>query len=151
MPTADTVDALQRDLFAPDAEAGSQDDRSTTTSTGTVAVLFRCRPCERTTGRPHLWRETFSRSIIRRTHQHPSLGRPVTQAETTWSLPDGRTLRGEHAPARQCRSCQRPTSGQPIRGRFSAAHRCDARCIYAKGPDCECSCAGANHGIGHNR
>lgn len=26
---------------------------------------------------------------------------------------------------------------------------CDSRCIYAIGPDCDCSCGGANHGRGH--
>lgn len=25
---------------------------------------------------------------------------------------------------------------------------CDGRCTHAKGPDCECSCGGANHGTG---
>lgn len=46
---------------------------------------------------------------------------------------------------------RRTASGVPIRARFSAGKPCDARCIYAKGPDCECSCAGANHGAGHSR
>jgi len=27
-------------------------------------------------------------------------------------------------------------------------HKCDARCMHAKGRVCECSCGGANHGIG---
>jgi hypothetical protein len=26
---------------------------------------------------------------------------------------------------------------------------CDARCYYAEGPDCNCSCGGRNHGRGH--
>jgi hypothetical protein len=26
---------------------------------------------------------------------------------------------------------------------------CDARCTNAKGPSCNCSCGGANHGAGH--
>lgn len=26
-------------------------------------------------------------------------------------------------------------------------HKCDARCMNAKGHNCECSCGGANHGI----
>ena len=29
-------------------------------------------------------------------------------------------------------------------------HKCDGRCINAKGHNCECSCGGANHGIGNN-
>lgn len=35
------------------------------------------------------------------------------------------------------------------RGRYSADHKCDARCINAKGPNCECSCGGHNHGASH--
>jgi hypothetical protein len=27
-------------------------------------------------------------------------------------------------------------------------HQCDARCRYAKGHSCECSCGGKNHGAG---
>lgn len=29
-----------------------------------------------------------------------------------------------------------------------AEHKCDSRCINAKGPDCSCMCNGANHGVG---
>ena len=28
-------------------------------------------------------------------------------------------------------------------------HRCDGRCLHAKGRICECSCGGKNHGAGH--
>lgn len=27
-------------------------------------------------------------------------------------------------------------------------HKCDARCLYARGKDCECQCGGINHGRG---
>lgn len=33
-----------------------------------------------------------------------------------------------------------------IEGTFSDVHTCDARCMSAKGPNCDCSCGGANHG-----
>lgn len=26
-------------------------------------------------------------------------------------------------------------------------HKCDGRCLHAKGRNCECSCGGANHGL----
>lgn len=29
-------------------------------------------------------------------------------------------------------------------------HKCDARCLNAKGNSCECSCGGKNHGAGMN-
>jgi hypothetical protein len=37
----------------------------------------------------------------------------------------------------------------PINGKYSPRHRCDARCLNAMGPNCECSCGGENHGRGH--
>lgn len=36
----------------------------------------------------------------------------------------------------------------PIRGTVTD-HECDSRCTSAKGPNCECSCGGANHGAAH--
>ena len=35
-----------------------------------------------------------------------------------------------------------------VTGRLSVSRRCDSRCLYAKGADCECSCSGSNHGAG---
>lgn len=32
------------------------------------------------------------------------------------------------------------------RDRGDGGHRCDARCLHAKGATCECSCGGKNHG-----
>jgi hypothetical protein len=36
-----------------------------------------------------------------------------------------------------------------LRGTRNADKRCDARCMSATGPSCECACGGANHGAGH--
>jgi hypothetical protein len=36
-----------------------------------------------------------------------------------------------------------------IKGTYSPDHKCDARCLNAKGHNCTCSCGGANHGRGH--
>jgi len=36
-----------------------------------------------------------------------------------------------------------------IKGKYSKDHKCDARCLNAKGNDCTCSCGGANHGRGY--
>jgi hypothetical protein len=35
-----------------------------------------------------------------------------------------------------------------IKGTYSADHKCDARCLNAKGHTCTCSCGGLNHGRG---
>lgn len=32
--------------------------------------------------------------------------------------------------------------------RNPSLHKCDARCMHAKGRTCECSCGGKNHGLG---
>jgi hypothetical protein len=36
-----------------------------------------------------------------------------------------------------------------VKGTYSQDHKCDSRCLNAKGWDCTCSCGGANHGRGH--
>jgi hypothetical protein len=38
---------------------------------------------------------------------------------------------------------------EPIKGKFSEKHECDARCLNAKGHNCTCSCGGINHGRGY--
>jgi hypothetical protein len=50
-----------------------------------------------------------------------------------------------------------PVTGEiiPITRRINYAkkpslHKCDARCLNAKGNNCECSCGGKNHGRGFN-
>ena len=34
-----------------------------------------------------------------------------------------------------------------INGHYNSDIPCNGKCVHAKGPDCECSCGGANHGI----
>lgn len=132
------IAALQPDLFA-----ASDDDASgrETIAAETVRVLYRCRQCEHRSGHARLWRVTFRHTTDRTDGFQHHL----------WTNADGTTHRSADAPTSTCRGCQRPTRGAVIRGHFSAAHRCDSRCIYAKGPDCECSCGSANHGAGHGR
>jgi hypothetical protein len=36
-----------------------------------------------------------------------------------------------------------------VKGTYSKDHKCDSRCLNAKGHECTCSCGGANHGRGH--
>ena len=42
--------------------------------------------------------------------------------------------------------CGRWVRMTEVRGKFSAKHQCNARCMSSTGPACECSCAGRNHG-----
>ncbi len=38
---------------------------------------------------------------------------------------------------------------RPLAARFVESVACDARCTSARGPKCDCSCGGANHGADH--
>lgn len=45
-----------------------------------------------------------------------------------------------------CWTCGGFLSSQKIEGVISKVHVCSAKCVASKGPYCECSCGGANHG-----
>ena len=66
----------------------------------------------------------------------------------------GRTERHEYTDAYSWRnerrfcSCGGRQHSHPVIGKLSS-HLCDARCTSAAGPNCECSCAGTNHGRDH--
>jgi len=48
-----------------------------------------------------------------------------------------------------CRGCGMNRSAVLVRGKFSAKHVCNAKCLASKGPSCECSCGGKNHGASY--
>jgi len=50
----------------------------------------------------------------------------------------------------ECVAHRYPLRWQPIEGRTNPDHKCDARCIHARGPNCDCSCGGANHGAAYS-
>jgi hypothetical protein len=77
-------------------------------------------------------------------HDHRLIGRcPVKSCGFTRA-----TRESGLSMAPVCASHGRALRWQRIEGTHRPGIRCDARCQYAKGPDCECSCAGANHGRG---
>jgi hypothetical protein len=45
-----------------------------------------------------------------------------------------------------CPCCGMARSAQPVRGKFSAKHVCNEKCMSSVGTVCECSCGGKNHG-----
>lgn len=49
-----------------------------------------------------------------------------------------------------CRGCGRNRSAVLVRGKFSPHHKCNAKCLASKGPSCECSCGGKNHGASYS-
>lgn len=48
-----------------------------------------------------------------------------------------------------CPGCGMARSAVAVRGKFSAKHECNAKCMGSRGTTCECSCAGKNHGASH--
>ncbi len=48
-----------------------------------------------------------------------------------------------------CAAHKRPLHFDRIMGNFNPEHKCDSRCLGAIGPNCDCSCGGANHGLNH--
>lgn len=68
-----------------------------------------------------------------------------------WRTVNGSRVEGYDRIFVVCPSC--PEAGgkasiemKLLRGKFSAAIACNAKCMGAHGPACECSCGGANHG-----
>ena len=53
------------------------------------------------------------------------------------------------AAARRTFDCGHPLKAVTVTGVISTEHDCDAKCLSAIGPSCECSCGGTNHGTGH--
>lgn len=49
----------------------------------------------------------------------------------------------------RCRSCGKARRAVMVKGKFSAKHDCNAKCLASIGPSCECSCGGKNHGANH--
>ena len=47
-----------------------------------------------------------------------------------------------------CRGCEKWLTAKRVQGKFSAVHKCDAKCMNSRGHVCECSCGGQNHGAG---
>lgn len=50
-----------------------------------------------------------------------------------------------------CLPCgHKMTKVAEVEGTYSDRKTCDARCVNAVGPSCECSCGGMSHGAGHS-
>lgn len=63
---------------------------------------------------------------------------------------DGRAYRvGNNGVFARCPDRHKFFPLKEIKGTYSADHKCDARCMNAKGHECTCSCGGANHGRGY--
>lgn len=61
----------------------------------------------------------------------------------------GRAFRLGHGVFSRCFEGHKAFMLKKIKGTYSPEHKCDSRCLNAKGWTCTCSCGGANHGRGH--
>ena len=48
----------------------------------------------------------------------------------------------------RCPRCNAWVDADAVRGSYNPAKRCGGACLHAKRGDCECACAGLNHGSG---
>lgn len=103
-----------------------------------VSVMHKCKTCRR------VERVDYLKSFTR--HQN-SVG-TIVKSLPTWTV-NGVVVQGDQfGPNRICSTCSKCMSADVIRGRKSDT-ACSISCTSARGHDCECSCAGANHGIDH--
>jgi hypothetical protein len=56
---------------------------------------------------------------------------------------------GSYGRFARCTSNHKVFPVKAVKGTYSADHKCDSRCLNARGWSCTCSCGGANHGRGH--
>jgi len=109
-----------------------------TTSTLTRAAIYRCRACKRA-GRPDAHRVDFA---VVRFERGPG---------GAFTGPDGVRRLTHYAgtvPGYPCPGCGAELHAKPLKGRVTE-EPCGAKCLAAKGPTCDCSCGGKNHGAGH--
>ena len=85
---------------------------------------------------------------VRRVDYHPLTAGPAAHLD---NLTTGRRLVtfDELAARRWLPACvehRRPLRFAKLEGTYNGEKPCNARCMGASGPACECACAGANHG-----
>ena len=98
----------------------------TITATATVRMLTRCRKCR-----------------TPRTEDVPA-------REATSFFFHVSCQGGGFEPYRRCRNCGAGLHRwNQLKSRYNSEVACNARCMGASGPSCECSCGGDNHGGGN--
>jgi hypothetical protein len=50
----------------------------------------------------------------------------------------------------RCRKCNKARRAGSVKGKYSARHECNAKCLASTGTACECSCGGKNHGASYH-
>ncbi len=118
------------------------------TTTDTFRVIYTCRNRNCT----HIW------ALEYRNEGTDRFGLPYGTRElkahetaTAYDIRDrGRSHQADVMGDLRCPkcTCNLPKSVR-VNGHYSEAHKCDARCMGAKGPNCDCQCGGENHGASY--
>lgn len=101
-------------------------------------------------------KDTRRVEITTQVTQWAHLGR-MAESRAVWMNGRWAGYRDKHDLARmlvpdfQCKACGgRSWSFSVIRGSFSEAVKCGAKCRSAVGPSCDCQCGGERHGEAHS-
>lgn len=97
---------------------------------GTKRVIYSCKRCKQITARDYL-RQDGNLKMFR--------------------IEDGDVIYQENDMLCDNHDCPKSIYRSTLKATFVNAienkeHKCDARCIHAKGKDCSCECKGENHG-----
>lgn len=102
-----------------------------------VGVIYRCKKDK------IAWRVTLIKNV-QIIEGYDRNGRAVKNEFTTFQWKDGSWHNNPDWEA--CPKCGRLIYGNAIEGTYNPNVKCGAKCRNATGPNCECSCAGENHG-----
>lgn len=114
-----------------------------TESPETQRIIYRCK--RKACG--HVW--AYDYNVNRRKTNTSSKHKPFDIITYYRDTESGRVTSSDEY-FTGCPKCHSKfIEGNAVKGTYSDSHKCDSRCMNAKGPDCECQCAGKNHGINH--
>lgn len=133
MINAFSVRASIEDLRAAEA-------RYSAPRVGRARMIWQCKRCK--TVKAYDYRTETRLSYVDPVMLNPKWGpQSITRTDDA-----GRTLDYSHDA--KCPGCGNHRTTARVKG-VRNDHKCDARCVNSKGPNCECSCGGENHGKSH--
>lgn len=112
-----------------------------------VPVIYACKACRKHGRGSYAVRRLYYRRTQGDRWFHPTLG-PCSRSLVTYYTAEG-VDHGRYPHAACCPTCGREIGGRDVKGTYIATKKCDPRCTGATGHNCECQCAGANHGAAY--
>jgi hypothetical protein len=123
----------------------------TETDRGPNRVIFKCGRCK------SVWAKDYVRVVFSRPHQQPGMfrgdfrtviKRRVEHFRVERDPATGREVEKRPYDDNRCPKCKvnDSVSWNAVAGTYNPKEKCGAKCHNAKGPNCDCSCKGENHG-----